>query len=119
MDLGLTGLRALVTGASDGIGLETARLLRAEGAAVAIASRDPAAAARAIGAAAVAYVIQHRVREPALMKTFERFARIASDTLTLQYLLSTWNPYTVVRMRSTLSITSVGNQQSMHSVPSL
>jgi 3-oxoacyl-[acyl-carrier protein] reductase len=54
MDLGLTGLRALVTGASDGIGLETARLLRAEGAAVAIASRNPAAAAEALGAAAVA-----------------------------------------------------------------
>jgi 3-oxoacyl-[acyl-carrier protein] reductase len=54
MDLGLTGLRALVTGASDGIGLETARLLRAEGAAVAIASRDPSAAAKDIGATAVA-----------------------------------------------------------------
>jgi 3-oxoacyl-[acyl-carrier protein] reductase len=54
MDLGLTGLRALVTGASDGIGLETARLLRAEGAAVAIASRNPAAAAESIGALPVA-----------------------------------------------------------------
>jgi NAD(P)-dependent dehydrogenase (short-subunit alcohol dehydrogenase family) len=54
MDLELTDLRALVTGASDGIGLETARLLRAEGAAVAIASRDPTAAAKALGAAAVA-----------------------------------------------------------------
>jgi 3-oxoacyl-[acyl-carrier protein] reductase len=54
MDLGLTGLRALVTGASDGIGLETARLLRAEGAAVAIASRNPAASAEAIGAAGIA-----------------------------------------------------------------
>jgi 3-oxoacyl-[acyl-carrier protein] reductase len=54
MDFDLTGVRALVTGASDGIGLEAARILRAEGAAVAIASRDPAAAAREIGASAVA-----------------------------------------------------------------
>jgi NAD(P)-dependent dehydrogenase (short-subunit alcohol dehydrogenase family) len=54
MDFDLTGMRALVTGASDGIGLEAARMLRAEGAAVAIASRDPAAAAQEIGASAVA-----------------------------------------------------------------
>ena len=53
MDFHLTGMRALVTGASDGIGLEAARALRAEGAAVAIASRDPAAAAQEIGASAV------------------------------------------------------------------
>lgn len=50
MDLGLAGTRALVTGASDGIGLATARLLVGEGAAVAIASRAPAAAAAGIGA---------------------------------------------------------------------
>jgi NAD(P)-dependent dehydrogenase (short-subunit alcohol dehydrogenase family) len=54
MDFDLTGMRALVTGASDGIGLEAARMLRAEGAAVAIASRNPAAAAQEIGASAVA-----------------------------------------------------------------
>ena len=39
--------------------------------------------ALALGAAAVAYVIQHRVREPALMQTFERFARIAPTVLGL------------------------------------
>jgi 3-oxoacyl-[acyl-carrier protein] reductase len=54
MDFDLTGMRALVTGASDGIGLEAARMLRAEGAVVAIASRDPAAAAREIDATPVA-----------------------------------------------------------------
>jgi NAD(P)-dependent dehydrogenase (short-subunit alcohol dehydrogenase family) len=54
MDFNLTGMRALVTGASDGIGLETARMLRAEGAAVAMASRDPAAAAHELGATPVA-----------------------------------------------------------------
>ncbi len=54
MDLGLQGMRALVTGASDGIGLAAATLLRAEGAEVAIAARNPVAAATAIGAAPVA-----------------------------------------------------------------
>jgi NAD(P)-dependent dehydrogenase (short-subunit alcohol dehydrogenase family) len=53
MDMGLQGMRALVTGASEGIGLETARLLRAEGAEVAIASRNPDAAAGALGATPV------------------------------------------------------------------
>jgi len=30
----------------------------------------------------------------------ERFTRVSSDSLTISYTLSTWNPYTVVRMRS-------------------
>ncbi len=34
----------------------------------------------------------------------ERFTRVQDNMLTLQYLLSTWNPYTVVRLRSTLAI---------------
>ena len=51
---GAQGLRALVTGGSDGIGLEAARLLAAEGARVAVASREPAAAAESIGATPVA-----------------------------------------------------------------
>jgi NAD(P)-dependent dehydrogenase (short-subunit alcohol dehydrogenase family) len=50
MDMELKGLRALVTGGSEGIGLETARLLVDERAQVAVASRRPEAAAEAIGA---------------------------------------------------------------------
>jgi 3-oxoacyl-[acyl-carrier protein] reductase len=50
----LDGLRALVTGGSAGIGLAAARSLLAGGAAVAVASRDPNAAAAEIGAHAVA-----------------------------------------------------------------
>jgi NAD(P)-dependent dehydrogenase (short-subunit alcohol dehydrogenase family) len=53
MDLDVKGLRVLVTGGSDGIGLETARLLADGGAKVAIASRAPGEAAAAIGATAV------------------------------------------------------------------
>ncbi len=34
----------------------------------------------------------------------ERFTRIEGNMLTLHYVLSTWNPYTVVRMRSTLAL---------------
>jgi 3-oxoacyl-[acyl-carrier protein] reductase len=52
MNLGLSGRRAVVTGGSKGIGLASARELHAEGASVAICSRDPdelAAAAASIG----------------------------------------------------------------------
>jgi NAD(P)-dependent dehydrogenase (short-subunit alcohol dehydrogenase family) len=41
MDLGLADRVCLVTGSSSGIGLETARYLAAEGAAVAVCGRDP------------------------------------------------------------------------------
>jgi len=53
MDLGLSGKAALVTGASRGLALATARELAAEGASVAISSRSPErieAAAVSIGA---------------------------------------------------------------------
>lgn len=54
MDLGFTGRRVLVVGASAGIGFATAELLAREGAALLIAARDPAgiaAAAERIAAA--------------------------------------------------------------------
>lgn len=41
MDLGLAGRVCVVTGGSRGIGLETARMLRAEGAKVLLVARDP------------------------------------------------------------------------------
>lgn len=56
MDLKLNGKRALVTGASSGLGLATARLLAAEGARVVLNGRDPdklSRAARQIGAEGV------------------------------------------------------------------
>jgi NAD(P)-dependent dehydrogenase (short-subunit alcohol dehydrogenase family) len=47
MDLGLKGLRAVVTGGSSGIGLETVRLLLEDGARVALCGRDAARLERA------------------------------------------------------------------------
>jgi NAD(P)-dependent dehydrogenase (short-subunit alcohol dehydrogenase family) len=54
MDLGLGGRIALVTGGSSGIGLETARLMLADGARVAVCGRDPARLAAAAAALAPA-----------------------------------------------------------------
>jgi NAD(P)-dependent dehydrogenase (short-subunit alcohol dehydrogenase family) len=59
MDLQLSGKRAVVTGASRGIGLAIARGLAAEGVRVALVARDPEALARAaaqVGAGAVSAV---------------------------------------------------------------
>ncbi|MCL6607186.1 MAG: SDR family oxidoreductase [Geminicoccaceae bacterium] len=50
MDLGLRGLKALVTGGSKGIGRATAELFASEGAAVSICARDPAGVAAAVAA---------------------------------------------------------------------
>src|SRR5262245_49917945 len=54
MDLGLNGKRVLVAGGSAGIGMATARLMAGEGAALAIASRHPEAAAAELGVTGIA-----------------------------------------------------------------
>lgn len=55
MDLGLTGKRALVTGASKGIGRGIARALAGEGASVVLSSRDGDACLRAAAEIAAGY----------------------------------------------------------------
>jgi Domain of unknown function (DUF4185) len=43
----------------------------------------------------------------------ERFTRITNSTLFIYYTMSTWNPYTVVKMRSAFSIIPVINPTSL------
>jgi 3-oxoacyl-[acyl-carrier protein] reductase len=80
MDLGLKGRRALVTGASKGLGKAVAAALSAEGAAVAICARDPnrtQAAAREIGAVGiVADLSVVNGVEPLLRQAIERLGGI-------------------------------------------
>jgi NAD(P)-dependent dehydrogenase (short-subunit alcohol dehydrogenase family) len=77
MDLGLAGKRALVTGASKGIGLAIARTLAAEGCRVDIASRTAAAldaAADAILKAAPAAAVEAHRADLAVLADQERLA---------------------------------------------
>ena len=79
MDLGLRGRVAVVTGASAGIGLETARALSAEGAEVVMVGRNAErldAAAAAIGGAP--QTLEADVTDPAAP---ERIAELAADIL--------------------------------------
>ena len=71
MDFGLTKKRALVTGASRGLGKAIARELRAEGADVAICAREPqrlAAAAQEIGAIGLAGDLSNPDAVPELIR---------------------------------------------------
>ncbi|MGH3499114.1 MAG: SDR family oxidoreductase [Nocardioidaceae bacterium] len=79
MDLGLTGRRAIVTGGSKGIGLAVAQELAAEGAAVAICSRNAqelAAAAKQIGGA-----VHHAVADVTDPKAVLDFVEGAAEAL--------------------------------------
>ena len=65
MDLGLGGRGCLVTGSSSGIGLETARLLAAEGARVAVSGRDAERVDAARTSAHAAFGLAADLAEPA------------------------------------------------------
>jgi NAD(P)-dependent dehydrogenase (short-subunit alcohol dehydrogenase family) len=64
MDLGLDGRVCLVTGSTSGIGLETARMLAAEGARVAVTGRDPERVERARVDAGAAFAAAADLSEP-------------------------------------------------------
>lgn len=79
----VTGKVALVTGAADGIGFETARLLREKGALVAIVDRDEAAAQRAAkllgethAIAIAADVTDRQAMKAAVDSTIAKFGRL-------------------------------------------
>jgi hypothetical protein len=82
MDLGLTGRRAIVTGGSKGIGLAVATELAAEGATVAICSRNEAeltAAAEQI--AATGATVFHQATDVTDDEQVRRFVDAAADAL--------------------------------------
>jgi hypothetical protein len=86
MDLGLTGKRALITGASKGIGLAIAQTLAAEGCRVDIASRTPEAldaAADAIRKAAPSVAVEVHCADLAIIADQDRLAAMcaAADIL--------------------------------------
>jgi NAD(P)-dependent dehydrogenase (short-subunit alcohol dehydrogenase family) len=64
VDLGLAGARALVLGSSSGLGRAVAATLLAEGAAVAVVSRDPERAANAKAATGAAAALVGDLTEP-------------------------------------------------------
>ncbi len=72
MDLGLKGKRALVVGASDGLGLAVAQALHAEGAGVILASRNSAkleAAAKTLSSGASVEIAVMDTMKPAELKS--------------------------------------------------
>jgi 3-oxoacyl-[acyl-carrier protein] reductase len=84
MDLGLTGRRAIVTGGSKGIGLAVAHELAAEGASVAICSRQEdelRAAADEIAAAAPSVRVFHQVADVTDTEQVQRFVAASADAL--------------------------------------
>lgn len=84
MDLGLTGRRAIVTGGSKGIGLEVAAELAAEGAAVAICSRNDAelaAAADAIRTRTPGAIVAHWTADMTDPQDVEGFVAAAAESL--------------------------------------
>src|SRR5579872_3975490 len=83
----LKGKRALITGGTSGIGLETARLFLAEGARVAITGRDPvtlAAARQQLGAEV--QVIPFDASDAAVQKTFAERVRQGLGGLDILFL---------------------------------
>lgn len=78
MDLGISGRRAVVTGASSGLGLSTAKALALEGARVVIVSRDGDKLARALDefpAGSVVDALTADVADPERVDTMLREAR--------------------------------------------
>ena len=81
MDLGLSGKRVIVTGASKGIGLAIARTFLDEGARVAICARDEAVLAEAAADLAQHGEVHHRTADMAVSGEPAAFVDWAADQL--------------------------------------